>query len=105
MWNNSGTRSSTLVTFVNEMLTRMAITPVAVVTAVWFLNGMGLHDGDGHKGTELRQFLRSLPWSDLEGVEKRVALLGLLLAGKWLDDNSFLTKSWYVHATVRIYRC
>ena len=94
LWSNSPKRSSTLVTFVLDMLQRMTISPVAVVSAVWFLTGMGLHEGDGQKGAELREFLRGQPWADLEAVEKRVATLGLLLAGKWLDDNSFLSKSW-----------
>jgi len=74
----------------------MTISPTAVVVAVWFLTGLGLHQGDGVKGTALRKYLGDQRWGDLEAVEKRIATLGLLLAGKWLDDNSFLTKSWYV---------
>jgi len=94
LWNNHPKRSSSLVTFVLDMLQRMTISPTAVVAGVWFLTGLGLHEGDGQKGAELREMLSEQKWSDLEAVEKRVATLGLLLAGKWLDDNSFLTKSW-----------
>ena len=75
----------------------MTISTTAVVAGVWYLSGLGLHDGDGQKGAELRQVFRGERWDDLEAVEKRVAALGLLLAGKWLDDNSFLSKSWSVH--------
>jgi hypothetical protein len=94
MWNNQPKRSTTLVAYVHDMIQRMSISPTSVVTAVWFLAGLGLHEGDGIKGFALRQFLGEQRWGDLEAVEKRVATLGLLLAGKWLDDNSFLTKSW-----------
>ena len=86
-------RSRTLVNFIQDVITRMSITPVAVVSAVWYLHGLGLHEGDG-KGAELRALLRHAAMFESEGVEKRVAVIGLLLAGKWLDDNSFLTKSW-----------
>ncbi len=94
LWNNEPKRSTTLVTFVLDMIQRMTISPIAIVSAIWFLTGLGLHDGDGQRGAELRDFLCEQSWSDLEAVEKRVTTLGLLLAGKSLDDNSFLSKSW-----------
>ena len=72
----------------------MSVEHTSVVAAVWFLGGLGLHQGDGAKGSELRSILRCLASTEVEAVEKRVAMLGLLLAGKWLDDNSFLNKSW-----------
>jgi hypothetical protein len=82
------------VAFVYDMMQRMSIPPTTVVAAVWFLKGLGLHEGDGESGFALRQFLGEQRWGDLEAVEKRVATLGLLLSGKWLDDNAYLTKSW-----------
>ena len=94
LWCNTPTRSPSLVHFVKDVLARMSVEHTSVVAAVWFLGGLGLHEGDGAKGSELRGILRSLASTEVEAVEKRVAMLGLLLAGKWLDDNSFLSKSW-----------
>lgn len=87
-------RSEYLVSFIVEILGRMAISPTAVVNAVWFLRGLGLHQGDGSKGLKLRNLLYEQQYEDRDAVAKRVAMLGLILSGKWLDDNSFLTKSW-----------
>jgi len=83
---------STVVAFVKDILTRMTISPTAVITALWYLKGLGLHQGDGDKGEILRGYLHEA--TDEDDVLKRVVVLGLVLAGKWLDDNSFLTKSW-----------
>jgi hypothetical protein len=96
LWKHQSRADLAFCNFVQDMLTRMSITPTAVLAAVWFLLGLGLHEGDGQKGSELRQVLEDFYWADTEtlAVEKRVATLGLVLAGKWLDDNSFLTKSW-----------
>jgi hypothetical protein len=96
LWKHQSRADLAFCNFVQDMLTRMSITPTAVLAAVWFLLGLGLHEGDGQKGSELRQVLEDYYWADTEtlAVEKRVATLGLVLAGKWLDDNSFLTKSW-----------
>lgn len=82
----------TVIAFVKDILTRMTISPTAVITALWYLKGLGLHSGDGDKGEILRGYLHEA--RDEDGVLKRVVVLGLVLAGKWLDDNSFLTKSW-----------
>ena len=89
-----GGRSDHLVSFIVEILGRMAISPTAVVNAVWFVRGLGLHQGDGEQGSKLRNLLYEQQYEDRDAVAKRVAMLGLILAGKWLDDNSFLTKSW-----------
>ena len=94
IYNSQRRPRPTFVTFVCETIQRMAITPTAVVAAVWYLTGLGLHDGDGHKGASLRNFLRNHRWADLEAVERRVSILGLVLAHKWLDENSYLTKQW-----------
>lgn len=93
-WAHSAKPTATFVSFILDMIQRMTISPSALVAGVWFLAGLGLHEGDGVKGTKLRQFLREQVSCEPEAVEKRVAMLGLILAGKWLDDNSFLTKSW-----------
>lgn len=98
-WAHSAKPTATFVSFILDMIQRMTISPSALVAGVWFLAGLGLHEGDGVKGTKLRQFLREQVSCEPEAVEKRVAMLGLILAGKWLDDNSFLTKSWYVLLT------
>lgn len=95
-WAHSVKPTATFVSFILDMIQRMTISPSALVAGVWFLTGLELHEGDGVKGTKLRQFLREQVSCEPEAVEKRVAMLGLILAGKWLDDNSFLTKSWYV---------
>lgn len=95
-WAHSAKPTATFVSFILDMIQRMTISPSALVAGVWFVTGLGLHEGDGVKGTKLRQFLREQVSCEPEAVEKRVAMLGLILAGKWLDDNSFLTKSWYV---------
>jgi hypothetical protein len=94
LWCNQPETSPSLVAYVHEMMTRMTIAPSSVIAAVWYLTGLGLHRGDGEKGSRLREFFVEHAWMDLESVEKRVATLGFLLAGKWLDDNSFLSKSW-----------
>lgn len=96
MWKNEAGLSSRLVVFIYDLIQRMTIGPTSVVSAVWYLHGLGLHEGDGTKGMAIRGLLRKMYSTDDEAVERRVALLGLLLAGKWLDDNSFLTKSWCV---------
>ncbi|EAL23362.1 hypothetical protein CNBA0160 [Cryptococcus deneoformans B-3501A] len=93
-WAHSVKPTATFVSFILDMIQRMTISPSALVAGIWFLAGLGLHEGDGVKGTKLRQFLREQVSCEPEAVEKRVAMLGLILAGKWLDDNSFLTKSW-----------
>ncbi|KAK4684787.1 hypothetical protein P7C73_g5379, partial [Tremellales sp. Uapishka_1] len=93
-WSGDMSASTSLLFFIKDMIARMTISPTAIVLAVWYLRGLGLHEGDGSKGQELRAFLREIKGQEQAGVEKRVAMLGLLLAGKWLDDNSFLTKSW-----------
>ena len=94
LWCNTPTRSTSLVHFVKDVLARMSVEHTSIVAATWFLSGLGLHDGDGAKGSQIRAFLRAQRSTEIEAVEKRVAMLGLLLAGKWLDDNSFLNKSW-----------
>lgn len=84
--------------FIHNMIQRMTLSPTSLIAAAWFVRGLGLHDGDGSCGSRLRQFFRdgfqSKAWDDATGVAERVALLGLVLAGKSLDDNAFLTKSW-----------
>ncbi|WVQ77213.1 hypothetical protein IAR50_006896 [Cryptococcus sp. DSM 104548] len=99
-WAHAIKPTPTLVSFVLDMIQRMTISPSALVTGVWFLAGLGLHDGDGKKGAGLRKILRETMSSEPEAVERRVATLGLILAGKWLDDNSFLTKSWFEVTTI-----
>ncbi|WWC61653.1 uncharacterized protein I303_104237 [Kwoniella dejecticola CBS 10117] len=101
-WVHSIKPSSSFVSFILDMIQRMTISPVALVSAVWFLHGLGFHDGDGHKGTELRAFLQKYQSYEAESIERRVATLGLMLAGKWLDDNSFLTKSWCEVTTIPV---
>ncbi|KAK6910325.1 hypothetical protein I203_104357 [Kwoniella mangroviensis CBS 8507] len=101
-WAHSMKPSSTFVNFILDMIQRMTISPTALVSAVWFLHGLGFHEGDGVKGAELRDFLRECRSYELESIEKRVATLGLMLAGKWLDDNSFLTKSWCEVTTIPV---
>ncbi|WVQ99216.1 hypothetical protein IAU59_006348 [Kwoniella sp. CBS 9459] len=101
-WAHSLKPSKTFVTFILDMIQRMTISPTALVSAVWFLTGLGLHEGDGLKGSQLRAFLREHRSYEAESVERRVATLGLLLAGKWLDDNSFLTKSWCEVTTIPV---
>ncbi|WVQ82400.1 hypothetical protein IAT38_004528 [Cryptococcus sp. DSM 104549] len=101
-WAHAAKPSSSLVAFITDMIQRMTITPTALVAGVWFLAGLGLHEGDGAKGAKLRQFLRTHSSCEPEAVERRVATLGLILAGKWLDDNSFLTKSWCEVTTIPI---
>ncbi|WVW83662.1 hypothetical protein I302_105683 [Kwoniella bestiolae CBS 10118] len=101
-WAHSIKPTSTFVNFILDMIQRMTISPTALVSAVWFLHGLALHDGDGIKGAELREFFRECRSLELESVEKRVATLGLMLAGKWLDDNSFLTKSWFEVTSIPI---
>ncbi|WVO16376.1 hypothetical protein L204_104051 [Cryptococcus depauperatus] len=93
-WAHARKPSATFTSFILDMIQRMTISPSALVAAVWYLAGLGLHEGDGVKGAKLRKFLREHVSCEPEAVEKRVAMLGLILAGKWLDDNSFLTKSW-----------
>jgi hypothetical protein len=85
--------SLTLVSFALEIISRLIVSPTAVVAALWYLKGLGLHPGDP-KGQELREFLCTYSGVTPEAVEQRVLMLGLIMAGKWLDDNSFLTKSW-----------
>ncbi|WVF71667.1 hypothetical protein IAT40_006475 [Kwoniella sp. CBS 6097] len=101
-WAHSLKPTQTFVNFILDMIQRMTISPTALVTAVWFLTGLGLHEGDGPKGAQLRAFLREHRSYEAESVERRVATLGLLLAGKWLDDNSFLTKSWCEVTTIPV---
>ncbi|OCF42796.1 hypothetical protein I317_03398 [Kwoniella heveanensis CBS 569] len=101
-WAHSLKPTSTFVNFILDMIQRMTISPTALVTAVWFLTGLGLHEGDGLKGSQLRAFLREFRSYEAESIERRVATLGLLLAGKWLDDNSFLTKSWCEVTTIPV---
>ncbi|WRT66159.1 uncharacterized protein IL334_003112 [Kwoniella shivajii] len=101
-WAHSVKPSSSFVNYILDMIQRMTISPTALVSAVWFLAGLGLHDGDGLKGAELRDFLRDHRSYELESIERRVATLGLMLSGKWLDDNSFLTKSWFEVTTIPI---
>ncbi|ODO08938.1 hypothetical protein L198_00677 [Cryptococcus wingfieldii CBS 7118] len=101
-WAHAIKPSSTLVSFVLDMIQRMTISPSALVAGVWFLAGLGLHEGDGKKGAGLRKILRESVSCEPEAVERRVATLGLILAGKWLDDNSFLTKSWFEVTTIPI---
>lgn len=102
LWQNSPRISDDLIFFVSEVIQRMSITPTAVVSAVWFIRGLGLHEGDPGKGAELRAMLKEAQYQELEGVIRRVIVLGLILAGKWLDDNSFLTKSWCVFFLSRL---
>ncbi|WWC89533.1 uncharacterized protein L201_004457 [Kwoniella dendrophila CBS 6074] len=101
-WAHAIKPSSSLVNFILDIIQRMTISPTALVSAVWFLHGLGFHEGDGKKGAELREFLREHRSYELESVERRVATLGLMLAGKWLDDNSFLTKSWCEVTTIPV---
>ncbi|WWC70410.1 uncharacterized protein I206_104361 [Kwoniella pini CBS 10737] len=101
-WIHAIKPSSSLVSFVLDMIQRMTISPTALVSAVWYLHGLGLHEGDGDKGAQLRAFLQEHRSYESESVERRVATLGLILAGKWLDDNSFLTKSWCEVTTIPV---
>ncbi|WWD17490.1 hypothetical protein CI109_101931 [Kwoniella shandongensis] len=101
-WSHADKPSPDFVSFILDMIQRMTISPTALVAGVWFLQGLGLHEGDGTKGAELRDFLREYRSYEPEAIERRVATLGLILAGKWLDDNSFLTKSWCEVTTIPV---
>jgi hypothetical protein len=91
--------SDTLVAFVKSLMAQMTVSPVGLFSALWFLQGLGWHAGDGAKGARLRAFLQSL-WHraeqpvEAEGIERRIVVLGMLLANKWLDDNTFTNRSW-----------
>ncbi|WVR07233.1 hypothetical protein IAU60_004274 [Kwoniella sp. DSM 27419] len=101
-WVHANKPTVSFVNFILDMIQRMNISTSSIVAAVWFLTGLGLHDGDGPKGSALRALLREHRSDGIEAVERRVAILGLMLAGKWLDDNSFLTKSWSEVTTVPV---
>lgn len=97
--NLSDGPSKSLVGFVKGLMAQMTVSPVGLFSALWFLQGLGWHAGDGAKGARLRAFLQSL-WNrneepvEAEGIERRVVVLGMLLANKWLDDNTFTNRSW-----------
>ncbi|ORY32551.1 hypothetical protein BCR39DRAFT_376804 [Naematelia encephala] len=93
-WRHHVRPDPDFVYFVSNAMTRMTVSPTAAVAALWYIRGLGLHPGDGVKGAEIRAILKEQSALMKGGVEKRIAILGLLLAGKWLDDNSYLRKSW-----------
>ncbi len=86
--------NANLVAYFDEVIARMAIPTSSVVAALWYLKGIGLHEGDGPTGFRLRRLLKQVWGTSPFAIEKRVAVLGLMLAGKWLDDNSYLVQSW-----------
>lgn len=88
--------------FVQDIVHRMGISTTAIIAAFWFLQGLGFHEGDGTRGRALRRALKLAAHQENDAVLKRVCMLGLLLSGKWLDDNSFLNKSWNEVTHIRI---
>ena len=81
---------------VYRLILHMRIPVTSIVAAIWFLHGLPFHDGDGLSGHELRLYFRSLAQEDPRLMVKQALTLGLLLAGKWLDDNAYHNKTWCV---------
>jgi hypothetical protein len=97
-WHDTPAFDEHLVNFVLQILQRMTFSNASVIAAVWYLRGLRFHEGDGVGGSELREMLSKLKSSDadVQGIQKRVIVLGLSLSGKWFDDHTYLNKSWCV---------
>jgi hypothetical protein len=80
--------------FAYRLIYHMKIPVVTVIAAIWYIKGLPLHDGDGLSGHQLRLLLRKTAKTDPQQAVKKVLVLGLVLAGKWLDDNAYHTKTW-----------
>jgi hypothetical protein len=101
MWKNRNGTSPSLVAYFADVIRRMDLDPSTVVAAVWYLQGMALHEGDvdegdkmREKGYALRRALRATAGEHDEAQERRVGLLGLTLAARWLDDNKYHLSGW-----------
>lgn len=101
MWKNRNGTSPSLVAYFADVILRMDLDPSTVIAAVWYLQGMALHEGDvdegdkmREKGYALRLALRRTAGEHDEAQERRVGLLGLTLAARWLDDNKYHLSGW-----------
>lgn len=65
-----------------------------IIAAVWYVSRLSLHEGDA-RGSELRTLLNaSARGSRSESVELRVAFLGLCLANRYIEDDSWAIKHY-----------
>ncbi|KAL7421765.1 hypothetical protein Q5752_003536 [Cryptotrichosporon argae] len=82
------------VDFVDSLIQRLSMDFGTVAAALWYIRRLALHAGDGPQGRALRARVHAFIGHD--GLaERAVAVVGLLLASKWVDDHTFTNKSWH----------
>jgi hypothetical protein len=85
--------------FVHQTIHQVSASPACVVLGLWYISKLPLL-GDVVNENE-RMFVEELLGSGTGGeVPWRLFVLGMTLSNKWLEDNTFTTKTWYGYLTL-----
>ncbi|KAL1413615.1 hypothetical protein Q8F55_001390 [Vanrija albida] len=86
---------ASFVDFVVTLINAKSLSAEVVIAAAWFLETIPLHAVDNDKGFALRQRLEAARYEgQMFAVERRVAMLVLLIADMSVSDDTAHTSAW-----------
>ncbi|WOO76628.1 uncharacterized protein LOC62_01G000256 [Vanrija pseudolonga] len=87
--------SPSFIDFVVTLINAKSLSAEVVIAAAWFLETIPLHAIDNHKGVDLRQRLEAARYEgQMFAVERRIAMLVLLIADMSVSDDTAHTSAW-----------
>lgn len=84
-----------LVSMIAHLISEKEITAEVIVAAAWFVDALPVHEVDDDvNNNKLRELLRTSNAGESFGVERRLIMLGLLLADMSISDQHWSASDW-----------
>lgn len=82
--------------FVQQTIYQVSASAASLTLALWYIQRLPVGKINGEVQTEMERSFRDDLLASKNEIPWRLLVLGLTLSNKWLEDNTFTTKTWYV---------
>jgi hypothetical protein len=82
--------------FVQQTIYQVSASSASLMLSLWFIQRLPVGKTNGEVQTEMKRSFRDDLLASKNEIPWRLLVLGLTLSNKWLEDNTFTTKTWCV---------
>ncbi len=82
--------------FVQQTIYQVSASAASLILALWYIHRLPVRRMNSDNLSEIERAFRDDLLSSRSEIPWRLLVLGLTLSNKWLEDNTFTTKTWYV---------